>query len=310
MWREPGRRSERGVVILGIETSCDETAAARRDGRRPRALLRRVVAGRPARPLRRRRARGRLAAPPRARRARSCARRSTQPGSRSTTVERVAVTQGPGLVGALLVGVSAAKAIAWARRLPLVPVDHLEGTSPRSTSSPTRSSRRSRACSRAAATRCSSPCASAGARNGSARRSTTPRARPSTRARGCSGSAIRAARPSIGSRRKATPHAFDFPVARVAGPRLLLLRTRRPRCSMPSAISVPAETERRRADLAASYQQAIVRALVQRLPEGCDDDGSRTDRGRRRRRGELRAARRPARRRVRALRASAPTTRP
>ena len=42
-------------------------------------------------------------------------------------VERVAVTQGPGLVGALLVGMSAAKALAWARRLPLVAVDHLEG---------------------------------------------------------------------------------------------------------------------------------------------------------------------------------------
>ena len=42
-------------------------------------------------------------------------------------VDSVAVTQGPGLVGALLVGVSAAKAIAWARGLPLVPVDHLDG---------------------------------------------------------------------------------------------------------------------------------------------------------------------------------------
>ncbi len=42
-------------------------------------------------------------------------------------VERVAVTQGPGLVGALLVGLSAAKAIAWAGRRPLVPVDHLQG---------------------------------------------------------------------------------------------------------------------------------------------------------------------------------------
>jgi N6-L-threonylcarbamoyladenine synthase len=40
---------------------------------------------------------------------------------------RVAVTQGPGLVGALLVGLSAAKAIAFAHRLPLVPVDHLQG---------------------------------------------------------------------------------------------------------------------------------------------------------------------------------------
>jgi N6-L-threonylcarbamoyladenine synthase len=42
-------------------------------------------------------------------------------------VETVAVTQGPGLIGALLVGLSAAKALAWARRLPLVPVDHLQG---------------------------------------------------------------------------------------------------------------------------------------------------------------------------------------
>jgi tRNA N6-adenosine threonylcarbamoyltransferase len=42
-------------------------------------------------------------------------------------VESVAVTQGPGLIGALLVGLSAAKAFAWARGLPLVPVDHLHG---------------------------------------------------------------------------------------------------------------------------------------------------------------------------------------
>jgi N6-L-threonylcarbamoyladenine synthase len=42
-------------------------------------------------------------------------------------VDTVAVTQGPGLVGALLVGVSAAKALAWAGGLPLAPVDHLHG---------------------------------------------------------------------------------------------------------------------------------------------------------------------------------------
>ena len=42
-------------------------------------------------------------------------------------VESVAVTTRPGLIGALLVGVAAAKALAWARRLPLVPVDHLHG---------------------------------------------------------------------------------------------------------------------------------------------------------------------------------------
>lgn len=42
-------------------------------------------------------------------------------------VTRVAVTTRPGLIGALLVGVAAAKGLAYARRLPLVPVDHLEG---------------------------------------------------------------------------------------------------------------------------------------------------------------------------------------
>jgi N6-L-threonylcarbamoyladenine synthase len=42
-------------------------------------------------------------------------------------VDLVAVTQGPGLVGALLVGVATAKALAAAHRLPLAPVDHLHG---------------------------------------------------------------------------------------------------------------------------------------------------------------------------------------
>ncbi len=42
-------------------------------------------------------------------------------------VERIAVTQGPGLVGALLVGIATAKGLATARGLPLVAVDHLQG---------------------------------------------------------------------------------------------------------------------------------------------------------------------------------------
>jgi tRNA N6-adenosine threonylcarbamoyltransferase len=48
-------------------------------------------------------------------------------GARLDDVESVAVTTGPGLIGALLVGLSSAKAIAASRRLPLVPVDHLHG---------------------------------------------------------------------------------------------------------------------------------------------------------------------------------------
>lgn len=42
-------------------------------------------------------------------------------------IEGIGVTQGPGLVGALLVGISAAKALAWARDLPLAAVHHMEG---------------------------------------------------------------------------------------------------------------------------------------------------------------------------------------
>jgi N6-L-threonylcarbamoyladenine synthase len=42
-------------------------------------------------------------------------------------VDGVAVTQRPGLIGALLVGLSSAKALAATRRLPLTPVDHLHG---------------------------------------------------------------------------------------------------------------------------------------------------------------------------------------
>ena len=48
-------------------------------------------------------------------------------GARLDDVDTVAVTHGPGLIGALLVGLSSAKAIAATRRLPLVPVDHLHG---------------------------------------------------------------------------------------------------------------------------------------------------------------------------------------
>jgi N6-L-threonylcarbamoyladenine synthase len=48
-------------------------------------------------------------------------------GTSLDEIDTVAVTRGPGLIGALLVGVSAAKALAAARGLPLVPVDHLHG---------------------------------------------------------------------------------------------------------------------------------------------------------------------------------------
>jgi N6-L-threonylcarbamoyladenine synthase len=48
-------------------------------------------------------------------------------GATLDDAELVAVTRGPGLIGALLVGMQTAKALAAARRLPLAPVDHLHG---------------------------------------------------------------------------------------------------------------------------------------------------------------------------------------
>ena len=83
--------------------------------RRRDPLERHLLAGDP-RPLRRRGARGRLAPSPRAdqRRGRRRARRA--PTRPSTTSTLVAVTQGPGLVGALLVGLATAKALAAAAR--------------------------------------------------------------------------------------------------------------------------------------------------------------------------------------------------
>lgn len=48
-------------------------------------------------------------------------------GETLDTVDAIAVTYGPGLVGALLVGVAEAKAIAYAKKLPLIGVHHIEG---------------------------------------------------------------------------------------------------------------------------------------------------------------------------------------
>lgn len=48
-------------------------------------------------------------------------------GIEASQLDAVAVTYGPGLVGALLVGMAAAKAFAWANQLPLVPVNHMAG---------------------------------------------------------------------------------------------------------------------------------------------------------------------------------------
>jgi tRNA N6-adenosine threonylcarbamoyltransferase len=113
-------------LILGLETSCDETAAALVTGAgdvranvvSSQAELHARYGGVVPEVASRRHLE--LVVPV----IREALERA---GAGLDDVERVAVTQGPGLVGALLVGISAAKALAWARGLPLAPVDHLAG---------------------------------------------------------------------------------------------------------------------------------------------------------------------------------------
>jgi len=114
------------MVVLGIESSCDETAAAVvRDGR---VMLSNVIAsqvdvhaqyGGVVPEVASRKHIEAIA--PVIVQALGDARLTL------AEIEGIAVTRGPGLIGSLLVGLSAAKAIAFARCIPLVGVNHLEG---------------------------------------------------------------------------------------------------------------------------------------------------------------------------------------
>ncbi len=121
-----GAARRRDGLILGLETSCDETAAAliSPDGE----ILANVVSSQADLHARYGGVVPEVASrrhlelvTPVVRDALSTAK------AELGDVELVGVTAGPGLIGALLVGVAAAKSIAWARRLPLCPVDHLHG---------------------------------------------------------------------------------------------------------------------------------------------------------------------------------------
>jgi len=114
------------MVVLGIESSCDETAAAVLvDGRR---ILSSIVASQDAIhapyggvvPELASRRHLEVVAP-------VVERALSEAGVRLPDLDGIAVTQGPGLVGSLLVGVSVAKSLAWAHARPLVGVNHLEG---------------------------------------------------------------------------------------------------------------------------------------------------------------------------------------
>ena len=114
------------MVVLGIESSCDETAAAvLSDGRR---ILSSVVASQDnvhapyggVVPELASRRHIEVIVP-------VIERALDQAHVRLADLDGIAVTHGPGLVGSLLVGTSLAKALAWAHGLPLVGVNHLEG---------------------------------------------------------------------------------------------------------------------------------------------------------------------------------------
>jgi N6-L-threonylcarbamoyladenine synthase len=193
-------------------------------------------------------------------------------------VSTVAVTRGPGLIGALLVGLSSAKALAAARGLPLVPVDHLHGHVVASTLQP-------------------DPieppyaCLVASGGHTFVARVDDPReyAVLGETLDDAAGEAFdKGARilglgypggPAIDRlAREGDPGAFDFPRSLPSGggagldfsfsglKTSLLYRVR--------DLGEP-EAERRRADLAASYQAAIVAALVARLRQAVEREGVR-----------------------------------
>ncbi|MGH2977713.1 MAG: tRNA (adenosine(37)-N6)-threonylcarbamoyltransferase complex transferase subunit TsaD [Gaiellaceae bacterium] len=262
----PGR-----PLILGIETSCDETAAAlvtdngeirssvvssqaelhaRYGGVVPEVASRRHLE---------------LVTP---------VIREALAGADATLadVDRVAVTQGPGLIGALLVGLAAAKAVAWSRRLPLVPIDHLDGHVASLYLQPDP---------------LEPPFLCLLASGGHTMlldvRSHTERELLGTTLDDAAGEAFDKGARLLGLgypggreidrlAQEGDPSAYDFPVARVPG---LDFSFSGLKTALLYAVRELSEEEldARRADLAASYQHAIVRALVERVHEAAGRTG-------------------------------------
>jgi N6-L-threonylcarbamoyladenine synthase len=260
-------------VILALETSCDETAAAviAADGR----ILSNVVSSQAdlhARyggvvPEVASRRHLELVTP-------VIAEALSEAGTTLDDAELVAVTAGPGLIGALLVGLAAAKAIAWARRLPLAAIDHLQGHVASLFLEPDP---------------VEPPFLCLLASGGHTLllqvedRAARPRALGTT-LDDAAGEAFDKGARLLGLgypggaeldriARDGDADAYDFPVARVpaldfsfSGVKTALLYAVRE--------LTPAQLDERRADLAASYQRAIVRALVERTRQAADEIGA------------------------------------
>ncbi len=260
-------------MILGLETSCDETAAAvvTADGEiRSNVVASQVdlhaeyggvvpeVASRRHLEL----------VTPVIREALGSA------GATLDDVDRIAVTQGPGLIGALLVGLAAAKAVAWSRRLPLVPVDHLDGHIASLYLRPTS---------------LEPPFLCLLASGGHTLlldvRTHTERHVLGTTLDDAAGEAFDKGARLLGLgypggreidrlARDGDLAAYDFPVARVPGLDFSFSGLKTALLYATRDLS-PEELDARRADLAASYQRAIVRALVERVDEAARQTGAR-----------------------------------
>jgi N6-L-threonylcarbamoyladenine synthase len=259
-------------MILGIETSCDETAAAlvTRDGR----ILANVVSSQAELHARFGGVVPEIASRHHLELLLPVLREALDEANASLDdVDTVGVTVGPGLIGALLVGTAAAKALAWARRLPVVPVDHLQGhvaslyLQPDPLAPPFLCLLASGGHTMLLDVRDESGYTVVGSTlDDAAGEAFDKGAR--LLGLGYPGGAEIDRLSADGD-----PEAFSFPVARVAGHdfsfsglKTALLYTVRD--------LAPDELERRRADLAASYQRAIVRALVERTEEAAESLGA------------------------------------
>ena len=258
-------------TLLGVETSCDETAAAvvTEDGR----ILANIVSSQAELHARfggvvpevASRRHLELVAP--------VVEEALLAADTSLDgVDAVAVTRGPGLIGALLVGISAAKAIAWSRRLPLIQVDHLHGhvaslyLKPQDVEPPFLCLLASGGHTLLLDVR---------DREGFAVLGTT--------LDDAAGEAFDKGARLLGLgypggaaldrlARDGDPEAYRFPVARVPGLDFSFSGLKTALLYAVRDLSAE-ELEARRADLAAGYQRAIVRALVERATEAAERAG-------------------------------------
>ncbi|HLB19201.1 MAG TPA: tRNA (adenosine(37)-N6)-threonylcarbamoyltransferase complex transferase subunit TsaD, partial [Gaiellaceae bacterium] len=181
---------------------------------------------------------------------------------------------GPGLIGALLVGVAAAKAIAWARRLPLAAVDHLQGHIASLYLEPDP---------------VEPPFLCLLASGGHTLlldvqdRSTKARVLGTT-LDDAAGEAFDKGARLLGLgypggaeidriARTGDPSAYEFPVARVPGLDFSFSGLKTALLYAVRELTAE-ELESRRADLAAGYQRAIVRALVERTRQAAEQIGA------------------------------------